>query len=355
MIGYKYDLFVSYARKNSDIAEYVVSKMEEKGLRCFIAPRDITTGADYALEIISAISNSSAVLLIFSLESDKSGYVLREINSAVSRNKTIIPLKIEAFVPSEAMEFYLGVTQWLDAYPEILEVHLNNIYAITNGIKAKDLAQEKVENKITIQEPTLCKISHLQNLGFTYKEILMKEIELDYLCISPDKYKMNDEIEGTLDEWMEANQYEEDTSILLIVNDEIKGFCDIYPVEENAYDDLITGKVIVRSDMIDLYELGGEFNMYIAMIAISPELESQRMYLLFFDWIISHLQHWKNIEVSVKNIGISVYSDMLEKFVIKFGFSFKSLNPANGKVYEISKEELLSNSAIMKRYGNLDI
>ena len=117
---FQYDLFISYATDNKKIADYIVEKIEKKGYKCFIAPRNIRTGSDYAVEIINGISNSTAVLLVFSSKSDKSHYVLREINSAVSRNKPIIPLRIEDFLPSEAMEFYLGPTHWLDAFPEVL-------------------------------------------------------------------------------------------------------------------------------------------------------------------------------------------------------------------------------------------
>ena len=112
---FKYDLFISYANENKGIADYIVEKLEKRGHKCFIAPRDIRIGAEYAVEIVTGISNSTAVLLVFSSKSDKSHYVLREINSAVSRNKPIIPLRIEDFLPSEAMEFYLGPTHWLDA------------------------------------------------------------------------------------------------------------------------------------------------------------------------------------------------------------------------------------------------
>ena len=131
---FKYDLFISYATENKNIADYIVERIEKRGYRCFIAPRDIQTGSEYAVEIIRGISNSTAVLLVFSSKSDKSHYVLREINSAVSRNRPIIPLRIEDFLPSEAMEFYLGPTHWLDAFPEILDVHLDKVVNIFLGM-----------------------------------------------------------------------------------------------------------------------------------------------------------------------------------------------------------------------------
>lgn len=341
---YLYDLFISYATINEAIACKVVSLIEKRGYKCFIAPRNIDTGKEYASEIIRGISNSLAVLLICSTASDKSGYVLREINSAVARNKTIIPLRIESFIPSEAMEFYLGPTQWLDAFPQVLDTHIDAITQIVDGMKRSMKGEEnEAEEGFRYKDPTLIRISEACDIGYTHRKITMKEIELDYLCIPRDKYVINDEIEGTFEDWESAaSEYEEDTSTLLVRNDEIIGYCDMYPLEEDAYSDVISGKCIVRDSMIDIYSLGGEFNAYIAMIAIVPEYATQNQYLMFFKWIKRRLMEWKDEDIIIQNIGISVYSALLEKFVIKLGFSFVGLNPAKGKIYETSCETLLS-------------
>ena len=94
--------------------------------------------------------------------------------------------------------------------------------------------------------------------------------------------------------------------------------------------------------MIELYSLGGEFNAYIAMIAIAPEYATQTQYLMFFKWMKQRLTEWKSEDIIIKNIGISVYSSFLEKFVTKLGFTYVGLNPAKGKIYETSCEALLS-------------
>ena len=346
MVKDKFDLFISYSTTNADVANFVVDRIEARGYKCFIAPRDIALGHDYAQEIINAISNSTAVLLVFSEEANRSGYVLREINSAVSRNKTIIPLRIENFIPSQAMEFYLGVTQWLDAYPQILDVHLDNVIAILNGIQNQN-AQSK---QVTFLEPQLVCIDDALNAGFSQKDIITREIELDYICITKDKFNMNDEIEGTFDDWSSAlEEYEKDTSVLMVANDEIIGYCDFYPVNDEAYVDLISGKSIIRDNMIELYEFGGDFNAYIAMIVIAPQYASQKTYMMFVDWVLAHICDWKERDINLKNIGISIYSDMLEKFVVKLGFVYKGTNPAKGKIYEISCEDLLNNPLAKKR------
>lgn len=346
---FKYNLFLSYASENKDIADYIVDRIEKRGYKCFIAPRDIRTGAEYAAEIIRGISNSTAVLLVFSSKSDKSHYVLREINSAVSRNRPIIPLRIEDFLPSEAMEFYLGPTHWLDAFPEILDVHLDKIVNIFTGMG--NVATDTRREGYSIVGPELIRIADIGKIGMDYTALTMKEMEIDYLCIPSDRYEMNDETEGTFDDWKQsAKEYENDTSILLVKNDEVIGYCDMYPVMEEAYNDLITGKVIIRDSMIDLFCMGGVFDVYIAMVGIVPEEATQANYLIIFDWIFEHLDEWSENDINVDHVGISVYSDMLEKFIKRFGFEYKGLNPAKGKVYEATVKALKHNSLVKKRY-----
>lgn len=346
---FKYDLFISYASENKDIADYIVDKIEKRGYKCFIAPRDIRTGSEYAVEIIRGISNSTAVLLVFSSKSDKSHYVLREINSAVSRNRPIIPLRIEDFLPSEAMEFYLGPAHWLDAFPTVLDVHLDKVVAIFSGMN-NTVTETKEENHRIIG-PELLKIEDISKIGMDYTALTMKEIEIDYLCIPSDRYEMNDSIEGTFDDWKQtAKEYENDTSILLVKNDEVIGYCDMYPVMEEAYANLISGQVIIRDSMIDLFCMGGTFDVYIAMIGIVPEDATQANYLMIFDWIFQHLDEWDENDVHVNRVGISVYSNMLEKFITRFGFEYRGLNPAKGKVFETTVQSLKNNSLIKKRY-----
>ena len=344
---YKYDMFISYATKNADIAQYVVEKIERRGKRCFIAPRDINSGADYASEIIRGISNSLAVLLIFSSESDKSAYVLREINSAVSRNKTIIPLRIENFLPSEALEFYLGPTHWLDAFPQVLDTHLDSILSILKGLSAQ--SEEPSAKEVVFPGMQTVGISDLLAAGWTKKQITLREIELDYLCVPSDRYNMNDVTEGVLEDWIDSVQESADTSCALVRDDQIIGYCDFYPVERQDFELLRTGSAMVNADMIALYAFGGRFDAYIAMVAVEPDHASQDAYLRIFDWIFARLDQWNEEGISIDRIGISVYQPLLEKFCKALGFEYAGINPAGGKIYETTMEKLSENNLYRKR------
>lgn len=344
---YKYDMFISYATKNADIAQYVVEKIERRGKRCFIAPRDINSGADYASEIIRGISNSLAVLLIFSSESDKSAYVLREINSAVSRNKTIIPLRIENFLPSEALEFYLGPTHWLDAFPQVLDTHLDSILSILKGLSAQ--SEEPLAKEVVFPGMQTVGISDLLAAGWTKKQITLREIELDYLCVPSDRYNMNDMTEGVLEDWIDSVQESADTSCALVRDDQIIGYCDFYPVERQDFELLRTGSAMIKADMIALYAFGGQFDAYIAMAAVDPDHASQDAYLRIFDWIFARLDQWNEEGISIDRIGISVYQPLLEKFGKALGFEYAGINPAGGKIYETTMEKLSENNLYRKR------
>lgn len=344
---FKYDLFISYATENSDIAQYVVDKIEKRGKTCFIAPRDIRSGGNYASEIVRGISNSVAVLLIFSSDSDKSGYVLREINSAVSRNKTIIPLRTENFLPSEAMEFYLGPTHWLDAFPQVLDSHLDSVMAVLAGLSSPR-QDEQTASARKFAGTQIVDVCDLLASGWTKRQITLREIELDYLCIPADKYNMNDLTEGVPEDWVDSVQESADISCALVKDDQIIGYCDFYPLDRDSFETLRSGESMVKADMIALYALGGKFDSYIAMIAIDPDYASQDNYIKFFNWIFAGIEAWRESGILIDRIGISVYQPLLEKFVKAFGFEYVGVNPAGGKVFVTDMQRLTQNDFYCK-------
>ena len=113
----KHDVFISYSTKNSDIANKICYVLEQNNLRCWIAPRNISSGKIYIDEIADAIKSTKIVVLVYSKYSQESKYVNNEINMAFSNNKPILSFNIDDSLPKEDMEYYLKVTQWLSAFP----------------------------------------------------------------------------------------------------------------------------------------------------------------------------------------------------------------------------------------------
>ena len=112
-----HNVFISYSTKNSDIAFKICHILEQNNLKCWIAPRNIASGKIYIDEIADAIKSTKIVVLVFSKYSQESKYVRNEINMAFSNNKPILSVNIDESLPKEDMEYYLKVTQWLEAYP----------------------------------------------------------------------------------------------------------------------------------------------------------------------------------------------------------------------------------------------
>ena len=71
------DVFISYSHRDKTIADAVCFKLENRGIRCWYAPRDIVAGEEWASSIVAAIHSCRAMVLLFSDFSNVSKQVLR--------------------------------------------------------------------------------------------------------------------------------------------------------------------------------------------------------------------------------------------------------------------------------------
>ena len=114
----KHDVFISYSTKDKVTADAICHTLESNKMRCWIAPRNITSGKPYAEEIMDAIEETKIVVLVFSSNSQASQFVNNEVNVAFSKSKPILSFKIDESMPEREMEYFLKTNHWLDAYPE---------------------------------------------------------------------------------------------------------------------------------------------------------------------------------------------------------------------------------------------
>jgi hypothetical protein len=117
------EVFISYSQPDYDCAMELVARVERDGIPCWIAPRDIAPSADWAAEIIDAISNSRVMVLVFSASSNTSPQVRREVERAVHKQVSILPFRIENVLPSKSLEYFLSAQHWLDAFPAPRDPH----------------------------------------------------------------------------------------------------------------------------------------------------------------------------------------------------------------------------------------
>lgn len=122
-----HSVFISYSSQDKKVADAVCATLENRKIRCWIAPRDVLSGLPYAEALIDAIKQSSIMVLVFSASSNDSPQVMREVERAVDKGIPIIPFRIENVLPSKAMEYYLSAPHWLDAVTPPLEKHLKKL------------------------------------------------------------------------------------------------------------------------------------------------------------------------------------------------------------------------------------
>jgi hypothetical protein len=127
-----HDVFISHAIQDKAMADAVCAKLEANGVRCWIAPRDIPPGSNWADKILKAVQNSRILVLVFSYYSNNSEWVNNELAIAAENHLHIIAFRIEDLLPTGDTLFFLIRKQWLDAWTSPLREHLETL---SEGIK----------------------------------------------------------------------------------------------------------------------------------------------------------------------------------------------------------------------------
>jgi len=110
--------FVSYAAADRATADALSGFLEQHGIRCWIAPRDVPAGAIYADAIVRAINEASAMLLLLSRSATGSSHVGKELERASSKGKQIIAVRLDDAPLTPAFEYFLSESQWVDVAAE---------------------------------------------------------------------------------------------------------------------------------------------------------------------------------------------------------------------------------------------
>ncbi len=109
------DVFVSYASPDAAVANCIVENLEQHGLKCWIAPRDVVPGTLYAEGIVHALDESRVLVLVLSKDAVASAHVGKELERATSKRHPIIALRSDAAPLTPAFEYFLNESQWIDA------------------------------------------------------------------------------------------------------------------------------------------------------------------------------------------------------------------------------------------------
>ncbi|MDR2147932.1 MAG: tetratricopeptide repeat protein [Tannerella sp.] len=96
------DFFISYTKKDEDVAKWMVDVLKENGFSCFCQYKDIKPGQNFLLEMDEAIDNCDNVISILSEAYLQSFYAKEEWTAFLAKKQyaNIIPVRIENIKPT---------------------------------------------------------------------------------------------------------------------------------------------------------------------------------------------------------------------------------------------------------------
>ena len=121
-----YDIFISYSRKDTDIADKICEALDRTGITYFIDRQDIGGGFEFPVVLAEAILNSKLVLFLASQNSYDSKFTNAELTFAFNEKpkNTILPYIIDGSVMPPALRFVFSSINWREITTTAIEPDL---------------------------------------------------------------------------------------------------------------------------------------------------------------------------------------------------------------------------------------
>ena len=88
-----HDVFISHSNQDRMVVSAMCSRLEQGGIRCWIAPRDVRPGRNWGSEIIRGLDNAKVMIVVLSANANTSRPVMKEVERAFDKGIVIIPVR----------------------------------------------------------------------------------------------------------------------------------------------------------------------------------------------------------------------------------------------------------------------
>lgn len=137
-----HNVFVSSSPKDKKISDTILEELENQGMSCWFAPRNMVVGTSLEESAAKAIETSEVVVVVLSENSKQSKQVLHDVEQAVLNDIQILPFCIENIKHSGALAYYIGSENWLDAITPPLEKHILKLSTTLKQMLSNELQEE---------------------------------------------------------------------------------------------------------------------------------------------------------------------------------------------------------------------
>jgi adenylate cyclase len=105
------DIFISYSSKDREKADQLIELLSSAGLSVWIDRQGIDVATSWSGEIVDAIDQCKALVVLLSPASVASKNVVREVALAFEKNKKIFPLDLEPVTLTRDLQYHLAGIQ----------------------------------------------------------------------------------------------------------------------------------------------------------------------------------------------------------------------------------------------------
>ena len=149
-------MFISYNSADRKDAEFLRDFLESAYIPCWMAPRDIPVGANYAAIIPQAIRKARFFLILVSKNSTQSEQVANELNIAATDKRCIIACHLDdqpLNEMSDVFRYHLGTKQWIDGYQRQSKAASEIVQYIYDTIKTMPVPEIDPQQEMVNRNP----------------------------------------------------------------------------------------------------------------------------------------------------------------------------------------------------------
>lgn len=198
-------LFISYSSKDYRLAQEFKTQLS-RVYKVWMAPESIPIGSDYSIQIPTAIKNALGVVLLLSDNSSKSSWVRRELDTAISLNIPILPVKLHDCDYSP-LKFFLSTCQIIEANDDFSQV----INQIQNALESNSFAPNN-SRKFETGEIQKTTNSHLTPWEYEYRTKILNKLNLHnkiFTLLDIEYSRNNNDFISIDDLFLEYGEYDE--------------------------------------------------------------------------------------------------------------------------------------------------
>lgn len=141
------EVYICHAEEDSQVANAICHVLEENNIKCWLKSRDLGIN-DSMNTVIQVIKESKCFVLIFSENSENSGFVKTDIDIAASTGIPILSFNIDQNMDHEAIS---NNVHWLDAFPSP-EDKFSDLIVNTSKLLGKPIKDPKITKKYNLEQ-----------------------------------------------------------------------------------------------------------------------------------------------------------------------------------------------------------